>query len=1127
VSSAMIVHRSNRLEALVDALAGLVAEPAADPFAPECVVVQGRGMGRWLAMELARRLGVWANAAFPFPRKLIEDATAAVLGDTAPRGAVVDPETLRWAIAEMLPRQLHRSAFAPIRRYLSDDARGVKRIQLAGRIADLFDQYAVFRPQMVHDWEAGADGDWQAELWRELVRVHGSQHASARARALLSALAAGAAPAAGFPQRVSLFGLSTLPPLYVQIFAALAERIELHLYVLSPSREYWGAIRSRRDTIRALTRRGAARFALGHPDDDSGQGVSADDRTAEANPLLASLGRVGRDFQHVLEDLVDYQDDPCDRYVDPAPQAGGTPGLGAGATGTDAATGTMLAVLQSDILALRWRGAGGDAKRLALRTGDDSIAVHACHGPMREVEVLHDQLLALFDRDETLAPQHVIVMTPSIDAYAPVIEAVFGSSGRPSIPFRIADRRARAQHEVTDAFLHALELLEGRLPAPAVVDLLGREPVRERFAIGADDLDRVRLWVAESGIRWGADASHRAELGQPACADHTWRFGLDRLLLGYALPGGGEMLFGGVLPYDDVEGSDGAVLGRLAEFCAILTGLRDRLREPRHPAEWRDVLGALLGEMIAATAANAHQHVALVAALDALAERATAGGFTGAIDLGAMRALVEREVERAGSARGFLTGAVTFCELVPMRTIPFRVVGLLGLNDGAFPRARRPLGFDRIAAQPRPGDRTARDDDRYLFLEALLAARQRLLITYVGQSISDNSELPPSVVINELLDAVDQSFVVPAGGPARAHIVQRHPLQPFSPRYFGRDPERRLFSYADTHYAGAVALVGPSGAPPPLLAAPLAADPLDAVAVDDLVRFFANPSRWFLQRRLGVYLGGDAELLAEREPLELSELERWKIGDALLQRALRGGDPTAAWEVLRAGGMLPLGSAGRCAVDDAAMRAAALAEIARGLRGGDRLGAEPVDLDIDGMRLTGVLRELWPGGQVAVQYAKVGGRHELDLWIRHLVRDATSAPPAPSLLIGRARKGDGPSVVRFAPVDEARRLLAELLHLFELGQRVPLPLFKRASRAFADAVQHPNGGRERAWAKARDAFAATGHGADGDDPYIAELYGKTLPCDVDGTALAAPEISFADLALMVFAPLLRHREEGA
>ena len=259
----MIVHRSNRIEALVDALAELVARPLPDPFAREWIAVQGRGMERWLALELARRLGVWANPAFPFPRKVIEAATAAVLGPRAPAVAPFDPETLRWAVAEALPRQLEHPAFTSIRAYLDDDPRGARRLQLATRIADLFDQYAVYRPHVVLGWERGVGGDWQAELWRALVRSLGPQHAAARAAALLAALAAGQAPGADFPRRLSLFGISTLPPLYVQILAALAETVELHLFLLSPSREYWGDMRSRRAALRERARREGVADAAG------------------------------------------------------------------------------------------------------------------------------------------------------------------------------------------------------------------------------------------------------------------------------------------------------------------------------------------------------------------------------------------------------------------------------------------------------------------------------------------------------------------------------------------------------------------------------------------------------------------------------------------------------------------------------------------------------------------------------------------------------------------------------------------------------------------------------------------------------------------------------------------------
>lgn len=1155
----MIVHRSNRIEALVDALAELVAVPLADPIAPEWIAVQGRGMERWLAIELARRLGVWANPAFPFPRRMIDAAAAAVLGEAATLPAGFEPGTLRWAIAEALPLHLTRAGFGEIRRYLEDDPRGAKRLQLAGRIADLFDQYAVYRPHMVLGWERGAGDDWQAKLWRDLVRTHGAAHAAGRAQALLRALAAGQAPDASFPRRCSLFGISTLPPLYVEILAALADTVELHLFLLSPSREYWGEIRSRRERIRAMARAAAASRTTvacrpeqpplpGFLGDEISPAVVADAAAPpdagtlaapsdEGHPLLASLGRVGRDFQCVLEGCADYQDDPRDRYLEPG-------------------RGSMLAVLQSDILALRMRDPTATCEpsaaqsRVEIAADDNSIAVHACHSAMREVEILHDQLLALFARHETLAPPDVVVMAPSIETYAPLIEAVFGSGGRPAIPFRIADRRPRAQLDVLDAFLRALELLRGRLAAPAVLDLLSLEPVRARFAIAAEEIDRLRCWVAEAGIRWGADGAHRGELGQPPCDDNTWRFGLDRLLLGYALPGQDALLFGGVLPYDDVEGSDAVLLGRFAEFCATLARFRSAVGDAQPPSVWRQTLGALLAALLANTPSSAYQHLAIIAALDALAGQAAAGGFTGSVDLDGMRALLESEIERAGSARGFLTGSVTFCEMVPMRTIPFRVVCLLGLNDGAFPRARRPLGFDRMADHPQPGDRTARDDDRYLFLEALLAAREHLVITYVGQSISDNGDLPPSVVVSDLLDAIDQTFVsrpdpaapstsgrapVPDGIGARAvaattrardRVVQRHALQPFSPHYFGRDPERRMFSYAATHYAAARALIGPRRHRPPVLAAALPADPVEAVGLDELVRFFDNPSRWFLQHRLGVYLGRDADLLEEREPIALNALEQWFIGDALLRRVLRGGDPAAAWAVWRARGTLPLGAPGRCAFDAIAPRAATLGAMSAALRGGDRLSPELIDVTVDGVRLTGVLRELWPGGQLAAQYSKLGGHHELGLWIRHVARHAAGASAAPSVLVGPCAAGDAMGAVWFSPPTDPLRFLADLLRLFRLGQLAPLPFFRKASRAFAQASASKRGTSQRAWSDAHKAFGPNVHGppgADANDPYVAELYPNGLPADASAAVMPS-RISFAEAVHAVFTPFFAHYE---
>ena len=577
----MHVHRSNRAEALVEILAEVVDRPLADPTAAECIVVQGRGMERWVAMELARRLGVWANPDFPFPRRLILRTLGDLLGVDASAPSPFEPQVMMWSVAGLLGRLLEHPEFVSIRTYLAGDDRGIRRVQLAERIARTFDQYVIYRPEIIRAWERGADTHWQARLWRALVERHGAVHTAAYAQTFLDRLSRPAPPLVKTPQRIAIFGVSTLAPLYLKMLAALAHHVELHLFLLSPSAEYWADIRSRRQVLRTLARQRAA------PD-----AVEEALHLGEGNPLLASLGRIGRDFQLVLEANVDYRESERDLYADPG-------------------TATMLATVQSDMLALRHRRSGNSAAPpLPLDPGDASITFHACHAPMREVEVVHDQLLALFEQDHSLEPRDVVVMSPNIDTYAPFIDAVFGGAAEqlPRIPYRIADRAVRATDDVVDAFLMLLETVRGRMPASAVLDLLGLAPVGERFGLVPDDLDVVRHWIQESGIRWGVDAAHREQTGQPRLAHNTWRFGLDRLLLGYAMPGENRRLYGGVLPYDDVEGTTAEVLGRFVEFCEALFAFQQSLQAARTLDAWRDDLGRLLDTMVASTNQTAYQH---------------------------------------------------------------------------------------------------------------------------------------------------------------------------------------------------------------------------------------------------------------------------------------------------------------------------------------------------------------------------------------------------------------------------------------------------------------------------------------------------------------------------------------
>ncbi len=1105
----MYVHRSNSADALVDALERIVRVPAGEPTDPEWIVVQGRGMERWLSAELARRLGVWANPKFPFPRSIIDRAFDLVLDDDLATG-VFQPGALMWSIAKVLPEHADAPAFSVIRNYLRGDEDRRKLIQLAQRIADTFDRYAVYRPEMVLRWEQGEGDEWQAILWRALVATApGTTHTASQASAFFRRMNQQTGPIPGFPRRISLFGISSLPPLYMRVLSALSKRLDVHLFVLSPSREYWGDIRKTRDVLRA-----------GFPDRLPDPAEESALTRPDGNPLLASLGRLHGDFQQVLEAVDDYVE-PDDQLYREAP-----------------AVGTVLATLQSDVLALRDRHAEShDAPQLDLAPDDRSVSVHSCHGPMRELEVLHDELVSMFEAHAQLQPRDVVVMMPEVEDYAPLIDAVFGGEARdrPPIPYRIADRSSRASDEVVDALARILAVLSGRFGASEVLDLLTLDLVRETFGISADDLAPIRTWVAETGIRWGVDHEHRAAVNQPAYQENTWRFGLDRLLLGYAMQG--PALFGDVRPYDDIEGSATALLSRFIHYCHTLFAFRDAFQQRRSVTAWRTQLEGLLEEVITETELNTAQHHGLRKGFAELAEGAALAIFDEEVPLDSIRSLLESQWSQSSSARGFLSGGVTFCQFKALRSIPFRVVCLLGMSDGAFPRSPQPLGFDLVAATPHLGDHAPRDDDRYLFLEALLSAKDRLLITYVGQSIQNNQRLPPSVLVGELLDIVDESFRAAPGvvsEPARGQIVVQHPLQAFSPRQFDELREPRLFSYSAAHCRAAQSLRRARRSAPPFLAGPIPLDDADerVVTVDQLARYFVHPARTFTERRLGLQLREQGELIDDREPMLLDGLDAWDLGEELLAQALAGKSLRDALPLVRGTGSIPLGSVGKIAVSDVSSTAAAIGETAAAWREGTLLEGLAVDRLLDHTRITGSLTELWPEAQITAQYSKLGRRSELGLWVRHLVLCwlAPAGYPTTSVTIGRAEYGGAPAVVKFRPVEDPASHLRDLVRLYWIGQSAPLPFFPEAARLYASTLARsgldPLG--LRALASARKSFTNTWSGAaEAADPYVQQLFGSSDPLATDYRPfdpVPAGYPTFAEAARTVFAPLLAHRE---
>lgn len=1126
----MFLYRSSDLDYLVDHLARVLSAPGLGLLDSEVILIQSAGMERYLIRELAARQGIVANVVFPYPRAFLLEMLDRVL-DPCPQARAYEREQLTWHLLDLLCDIPSGDLYEPVRRNLARDTDGTGRLLLAEQLARLFDQYVTYRPGLVLDWQAGRGiTDFQADLWHRLVSRLGPHHLAARFAQFLGDVSDENLRAA-LPRRLSLVGGPGLPPLYLRGLSRMAEAIPVHVLSFSVSGEY---------------------FADLHPVDDPLAELGAG-----AHPLLTTLGKVGADFQHLVEQVVTYQD-AASAFVPPAPT-------------------TLLSALQGDIIEGNRREPA--ARLPASFAADGSITLESCHSRLREVEILADRLGRWFAEDPCLRPEEIVVLAPEIEEYSPLISAVFDarSDGRVRIPYRIADRSEGATSGAAKALMLGLRLLGGRLKASAVLDFLQSGPVLSRFGISALDLETIGGWVKESAIRWGADGDHVASYGLGRRSAHTWSWGLERLLLGYACADDGRGTFEGLVPVDDVTAFDAELLGRFADFCTQLLAFRQRVvAGALSPAEWaqffRDFVDAFLG----LSRDGAWDLAPVQSSIAELWARAEVCEVEHGLALSAAVHLVERALEQTRYTNNFLSGGITFCSLLPLRTIPFRRVCVLGLDQAGFPRAEIPSAQDKIALEPRRGDRTLRADDRFLFLELILSAKERLALSYVGRSVQDNSSCPPSVVVTELRETL-ADMLEPDPETGRAPEVLEpliHPLQPFSPRYF--QATTPFSSYDPVFFRGAQALAVPRPEDAPAcqpfivprssdecaldergsveLRVPLEPDRPEAprpheVALSDLITFLKNPARAFLSG-LDVRLDDEIEQFEDRESVAIDALSRWTLGDALLRAQLEGRPSFLAVELGR--GKMPVAAAGEIQVLEAERIARILSAQARSL--GKQLSPEARDIAVDlgpdrlsgpetttrgsslgSVRLSG--RVLLSGDRlIEPAFGAADAKRQLALWVEHLAVCAAGTP-CESFLVARPqaerrRTNNRADVetIRYFPVsaETAKLHLLALCCIYLRGQEEPVCFFPRAALRFVE-VELSETERGRLSAEEVTATALrrahqdlTGFGAgEALAPEISQVFRDELPL------LGFREDKrqrFMALARDIFQPLLRHRE---
>ena len=1055
VTPGLLILHGNQLEQLRAAVFQWLRQHPLAPLETDIFLVQSNGVAEWLKIALAEEMGVCAATRIALPARLLWESYRGMLGrERVPRVSPFDKSPLTWRLMRLLPSLLADPVFAPLRYFLADGD-SERRLQLAERLADLFDQYQVYRADWLADWAAGRDqlrtarGEanplkedqrWQAQLWRAVAAdVEPFERDTGRADihdAFLAAIAAGDAPAGKLPRRVVLFGVSALPYQTLQALAALARHTQVVLAVPNPCQFYWGDIIDGRDLLRAQNKRQRQRNGT-----DLAQ-IPLEALHAHSHPLLASWGRQGRDFIRML-----------DEFDEHAQAEGRDDSLRIDLFGEE--TGETL--LQQVQVAIRELRPLAEHAQTPPEAGDRSIEFHVAHSVQREVEVLHDQLLAMFahSADTGLRPRDVVVMVPDIDTFTAAIHAVFGQYRRNDerfIPFEIGDVKDRSVNPLLVALEWLLQLPQQRCRQSEVRDLLDVPALAARFGLQSDDLATLGAWIEGAGVRWGLDQQHRAGLGLGAAGEqNAWIFGVRRMLLGYASGSGAS--FGGIEPYAEVGGLDAALAGSLAQLVEALLHWRGVLANACTPAEWGVQARALLAAFFDADDEGDRLTLAqLEGALQGWLETCEHAGFVEQVPLSVLRVAWLGALDEPTLNHQFVSGGVTFCTLMPMRAVPFRVVCLLGMNDGDFPRRAQKADFDLLAlpGMARPGDRSRRDDDRYLMLEALLAARDKLYVSWVGRNVRDNSEQPPSVLVSQLRDYLAAGWSLDRH---LASLTTEHALQPFSRRYFEADglltyarEWRVVHTDADAADADAQAAVLPLG--------PYELDPGTRLKLGELASFLRQPVKYFFRRRLSVYFADAAMLGEDEEPFGLNALERYLLEDTMLDDggAVEALDDVRASLQARAQklareGVLPIGLIGQQVQAQLVEALVPVRSAWLSLRASFPLAADKraINLPFGELQIDDWLDKLCSNGQETAWLMQISskvtdknglarGDKLMLMWLRQLAAAALGFPVTGYLVARDA-------IVSMAPLDPAasRDALATLLALWREGMNHPLP----------------------------------------------------------------------------------------
>ena len=1069
------IYHSNDVSVLKTLVIELMQRnPLDNVFAKETILVQSPGMSQWLKLRIADRFGIAANIDFPLPATFVWNVFKEVLPDVPERSAF-SKEQMTWRLLAIIPDYLNEPEFKVLAHYLKNDDRQVKLYQLSARIADIFDQYLMYRPHWINAWESDQSVDelagedqWQAILWRALTAKTLSSGASKYHRANLyddciARLEQGVCPASIKDlKRIFIFGISALPPRYLDVLNALGKHIDIHFMLTNPCQYYWGDILDQKylAKVEATQRQN---FHSGASQCSMKTSVSDYQLGTVGNSLLASWGKVGRDMQRLL---TDYSASEIEAFVEPD-------------------FNSLLAYIKRDLLTLN--DPYNAAEKQLISRDDRSVSLNVCHSAMREVEVLHDYLLQLMDQQPDIQPRDIVVMVSDIDAYSPYIHAVFSAQPQKHrIPFSISDLSSNHYHSVIQAYVWLLGTQQHRFTTTELLAFIQVPAVMNHFGITEQDLDLVTHWIQQSGVRWGLDEKTAESFELPGVHQNTWLFGLERMLAGYAMSDSLGVV-DGVLPYEQIQGMNAELAGKLALLVQQLIRLRTLWNDESNTdsaklsvSQWKDILERLKDDFFKASNEDDLRQLQQVSASiegwykqmsEANPDHSTQ--ITSEVMLEVMS---EKLIQERISQR-FLAGQMNFCTLMPMRSVPFKVVCLLGMDGNAYPRQQVPLGFDLMQGRFEYGDRSRRDDDRFLFLEAVMSAEEHLYLSYTGRSIRDNSEVIPSILISELIDYCFEGYLLEGCESLneeqqvealQQHLTSVHTMTPYNPSLF--DASKGLSNLSYSSLWRDIAEVSSAA----MSESEVQSSETDlgeyeftgSIDLQELKKFWSGPVHYFFHKRLKVYLSGLGDPIEEDERFELNHLQQYQLKHQLAEASLAEGQASNPMDQLlayyQAEGSLPNKAFGSLALEDnysivdlltAYLNQHFDIEVQSETTGLNAIEvSQSIVLDGKTVELEGWL----PKETFQYRVGRLRTKDMFSCWIDHLSLCAQGEPRV-SQFVGVNSKDMEVEHLGFNPLpqDEAKDLLSALAALWLEGMSQPLLFTLDLAQTYSDELANP------------------------------------------------------------------------